>query len=114
MNMKGNSYHLAVNHFADLTDYEFERHKGLMPGDGVYGSRDFDNDDDEGDDNKGDGDNTDDYRNDEKRNKIKKNRYGHVPDELDWRKYGMNHSLTCITKYQVNGLRKENGRLFLN
>ena len=83
MNMKANSYHLTVNHFADMTDSEFERHKGLMPGDGGYGSRDFDDDED---DEQGDGE----YQDDEKRNNIKKkSRYGHVPEKLDWRKYGM-------------------------
>ena len=82
MNMKGSSYHLTVNHFADMTDEEFENHKGLMPGDGDYGSRDLDDpyDDQE-------------YENGtvERREKIKKrkSRYGHVPAELDWRKYGM-------------------------
>ena len=81
--MKGNPYQLAVNHFADMTDAEFQGHKGLMPGDGGYGSRDFNDDDDDDDDG-------DEYRDDERRNKIntKKSRYGHVPQELDWRKYG--------------------------
>lgn len=85
MNMKGNAYHLTVNHFADMTDEEFQSHKGLMPGDGGYGSRDFDDDDDD----PGTGYDIDNYSNEEKREKIKrKSRYGHVPDELDWRKYG--------------------------
>lgn len=83
MNMKGNLYRLTVNHFADMTDAEFQSHKGLMPGDGDYGSRDYDDDDDYNDD--------DIIKDDGKRDKIeKKNRYGHVPKELDWRKYGMN------------------------
>ena len=77
--MKGNAYHLNVNHFADMTDDEFDSHKGLMLGDGGYGSRDFDDIDDDRDNR------------DERRDKIKrKSRYGHVPEELDWRKYGMN------------------------
>lgn len=82
MNMKGNSYHLTVNHFADLTNEEFDYHKGLMPGDGGYGSRDVD---DAYDDQEYDDDTV------ERREKIKKkkSRYGHVPVELDWRKYGM-------------------------
>ena len=85
MNMKGNAYHLTVNHFADVTEEEFESHKGLMPGDGGYGSRDFDDDDDD----QGTGYDIDNYSNAEKRRKIeRKSRYGHVPDELDWRKYG--------------------------
>lgn len=85
MNMKGNAYHLTVNHFADMTDEEFQSHKGLMPGDGGYGSRDFDDDDDD----QGTGYDIDNYSDGEKRRKIeRKNRYGHVPDELDWRKYG--------------------------
>ncbi|KAJ7387711.1 hypothetical protein OS493_001053 [Desmophyllum pertusum] len=76
-NMKGNAYHLNVNHFADMTDDEFDSHKGLMLGDGGYGSRDFDDMDDDRDNR------------DERRDKIKrKSRYGHVPEELDWRKYG--------------------------
>lgn len=77
--MKGNPYHLSVNHFADMTDAEFQRHKGLMPGDGDYGSFDFD------EDNKADG-----YEYFERRDRIdrKTPRYGHVPWELDWRKYG--------------------------
>lgn len=81
MNMKGNSYHLTVNHFADLTNEEFDNHKGLMPGDGGYGSRDVD---DAYDDQEYDDDTV------ERREKIKKkkSRYGHVPVELDWRKYG--------------------------
>ena len=90
MNMKGNLYHLTVNHFADMTDAEFQSHKGLMPGDGDYGSRDYDDNDDYNDDDRRDGRNGHDYRDDEKRSKIeKKNKYGHVPKELDWRKYGM-------------------------
>ena len=88
-NMKGNLYHLTVNHFADMTDSEFQSHKGLMPGDGGYGSRDFDEDNDKENEEPGDGDSGGDNRNDEKRNKIKKCRYGNVPEELDWRKYGM-------------------------
>lgn len=82
MNMKGNSYHLTVNHFADLTNEEFDNHKGLMPGDGGYGSHDLD---DAYDDQEYDDDTV------ERREKIKKkkSRYGHVPVELDWRKYGM-------------------------
>lgn len=75
MNMKGNFYHLAVNHFADMTDAEFQGHKGLMPGDGGYGSREDEDD------------NFDDYW---RRDRIEKNRnrYGHIPRELDWRNYG--------------------------
>lgn len=89
MNMKGNAFHLSVNHFADMTDEEFKSHKGLMPGDGDYGSTDFD---DEGI-HQGTGYDRDDDRNSEKREKIqRKSRYGHVPDELDWRKYGRNIS----------------------
>ena len=88
-NMKGNFYHLTVNHFADMTDSEFQSHKGLMPGDGGYGSRDFDEDDNKENEEAGDGDSGGDNRNDEKRNKIKKCRYGNVPEELDWIKYGM-------------------------
>lgn len=87
--MKGNAFHLNVNHFADMTDEEFESHKGLMPGDGGYGSRDFD----EEDVDQGTGYVRDYNSNGEKREKIKKkSRYGHVPDELDWRKYGRNIS----------------------
>lgn len=87
-NRKAYLYHLTVNHFADMTDSEFESHKGLMPGDGGFGSREFDDDDE--DDNQGDGNYGNDYSEDDKRDKIKKkkSRYGHVPEELDWRKYG--------------------------
>ena len=60
-----------------------------MPGDGGYGSRDFDEDDDKENEEPGDGDSSGDNRNNAKRNKIKKCRYGNVPEELDWRKYGM-------------------------
>lgn len=79
MNMKGNPYQLSVNHFADMTEAEFQRHKGLMPGDGDYGSFDFD------EDNEADG-----FEYYERRDRIygKTPRYGHVPRELDWRKYG--------------------------
>ena len=79
MNMKGNPYQLSVNHFADMTEAEFQRHKGLIPGDGDYGSFDFD------EDNEADG-----YEYYERRDRIdgKTPRYGHVPRELDWRKYG--------------------------
>lgn len=71
-----------------MTDSEFESHKGLLPGDGGFGSREFYDDDE--DDNQGDGNYGNDYSEDDKRDKIKKkkSRYGHVPEELDWRKYG--------------------------
>ena len=113
MNMKGNAYHLTVNHFADMTDEEFQNHKGLMPGDGGYGSRDFDDDDDD----QGTGDDIDNYRNNEKREKIKrKSRYGHVPDELDWRKYGKNFNSTisyCWFSHDVTKIQTTKLLIFL-
>ena len=63
-----------------MTDGEFQSYKGLMPDDGAYGSRrDFDYD----------GDNDDEARRRRRRRKKKKSKkYGHVPSQLDWRKYG--------------------------